>query len=42
MDQTLRVLGTGRMSVSPDTIQLFLTLNDHFSSYEEAVETSAL
>jgi len=42
MNQTLRVSGTGRMSVKPDTIQLFLTLNDHFSTYEEAIETSAL
>lgn len=41
MDRTVRVTGTGRLSVSPDTIRLRIAAEGTFPEYAEAVKRSA-
>lgn len=40
MERTIRVKGTGSISVRPDTTRMRITLNEVLSSYEKAVEES--
>ncbi len=42
MDKTIRVTGTGKLSLKPDTIRLAITLRETHESYTAALEESAM
>lgn len=42
MEKTIKVTGKGKLSVKPDRIHLFMTLQETKKTYEEALENSSM
>lgn len=41
MERALRITGTGKLSIKPDLINIFLTIQDLKKDYDELLKTSA-
>ena len=40
MERTLRITGTGKLSIKPDLITIFLTIQNLKKDYDELLKTS--